>query len=110
MCVPGCAEVVHRALSRRSFFGGAAAAGFAATAVTPAQAQRSFTSVIDLTHTLSPEFPTFFGVPGIAIERRYTMARERAIHELVVHGRVAPAAEVPVAASVSAASIDDMLF
>jgi kynurenine formamidase len=25
-------------------------------------AQRSFTSVIDLTHTLTPEFPTFFGI------------------------------------------------
>ena len=26
---------------------------------------------IDLTHTLSPAFPTFFGVPGIEIEKRY---------------------------------------
>jgi kynurenine formamidase len=78
MCVPGCREAVTRAMSRRGFFAGAAAAGFAATAVTPALAQRSFTSVIDLTHTLSPEFPTFFGVPGIAIERRYTLKKDGA--------------------------------
>jgi kynurenine formamidase len=84
MCVPGCREAVTRAMSRRGFFKGAAAAGFAAntgfaaTAVTPASAQRSFTSVIDLTHTLSPEFPTFFGIPGIAIERRYTLKKDGA--------------------------------
>src|SRR5262249_52992219 len=45
MCVPGCREVVGRALSRRGFFG----AAVAAVAVTPALAQRTFTSVIDLT-------------------------------------------------------------
>jgi kynurenine formamidase len=76
MCVPGCAEAVHTALSRRKFFkgAGAAAAGFAATAVsTPAmaQAQRRFTSVVDLTHTMSPAFPTFFGVPGIEMDKKF---------------------------------------
>ena len=75
MCVPGCHEAMRHALSRRRFFAGAAA-GF--TAATPARAQRGFSAVIDLTHTLSPEFPTFFGVPGIAIERRYTFRRDGA--------------------------------
>jgi len=72
MCVPGCAE----ALSRRGFFGAAAVAGLAAA--TPAHAQRSFTSMIDLTHTFSPEFPTFFGTPGIAIDQRYTLKKNGA--------------------------------
>ena len=72
MCVPGCTEAVH-ALSRRRFFAGAAA-GLAAT---PARA-RAFTRVIDLTHTLSPDFPTFFGTPGIAIEKRYEIRRNGA--------------------------------
>lgn len=75
MCMPGCREAVSRAVSRRGFFGGVAAAAFAAT---PARAQRGFTRVIDLTHTLSPAFPTFFGVPGIEIERRYTLKRDGA--------------------------------
>ena len=76
MCMPGCREAVSRALSRRGFFGGVVAAGgFAAT---PAQAQRAFTKVIDLTHTLSPAFPTFFGVPGIEIERRHTLRKDGA--------------------------------
>ena len=37
MCVPGCQEALQ-ALSRRGFFKGAAAAGFAATAIAPAAA------------------------------------------------------------------------
>jgi kynurenine formamidase len=80
MCVPGCGEAVHRALSRRGFFRGAAAsgAGFAAAGVTPARAQRGFSKVVDLTHTLSPEFPTFFGIAGIAIERRYRLKKDGA--------------------------------
>jgi kynurenine formamidase len=75
MCVAGCEEAVRAALSRRGFFKGAAAAaaGFAATAVpAPAaeRAPRSFTKVVDLTHTMSAEFPTFFGKPGIELQRQ----------------------------------------
>jgi len=66
-------------MSRRGFFKGATvAAGFAAIAATPAGAQRSFASVIDLTHTLSPGFPTFFGTPGITIEKRFTLKKDGA--------------------------------
>jgi len=77
MCVPGCEEAVRTALSRRGFFkgaGAAATAGFMATAVpapAAAQAPRSFTRVIDLTHTMSPAFPTFFDVPGIEMQRQF---------------------------------------
>src|ERR1043165_8542098 len=78
MCVPGCREAVYRAMSRRGFFRHATTAAFAATAIAPAYAQRSFTSVIDLTHTLSPGFPTFFGTPGITIEQRYTLKKDGA--------------------------------
>lgn len=80
MCVPGCRAAVQRAMSRRGLFrgGGAAAAGFAASGITPAQAQRSFATVIDLTHTLSPEFPTFFGLPGISVEKRYSLKKDGA--------------------------------
>jgi kynurenine formamidase len=77
MCVPGCEAAVRAALSRRGFFTGAAAAtAFAATAIPPAPAiaqERSFRRVIDLTHTLSPDFPTFFGKPGIAMERQASL-------------------------------------
>jgi kynurenine formamidase len=77
MCVPGCRAATERAISRRGLLAGAAASTFVCT---PAQASapRSFTRVVDLTHTLSPAFPTFFGTPGIALERRYRLKRDGA--------------------------------
>ena len=80
MCVPGCQEAVRNALSRRGFFNGAVAAGFAATAVAaePAQAApaRRFKTTVDLTHTMSPDFPTFFGVPGIEMEKKFDLKKD----------------------------------
>jgi len=82
MCVPGCEETVRRALSRRGFFRrtGAIAAGLAASAAAPASAQapvpRTFRSVVDLTHTMSPEFPTFFGVPGIEMQKQFDIKKD----------------------------------
>jgi kynurenine formamidase len=70
MCVPGCQQAVHRALSRRRLFAGAAA--FTATAVAPSQsiaAPRPFKQAIDLTHTMSAEFPTFDDKPGIEMQK-----------------------------------------
>ncbi len=82
MCVPGCQEAVHAALSRRGFFRGATAAGFAATALAapaqaaPAAALRRFRSVVDLTHVMSPAFPTFFGVPGIELQKQFDFKKD----------------------------------
>ena len=77
MCVPGCQEAVHSALTRRGFFKTAAAAGFAASAAGPAEAApRQFKSVADLTHTMSPEFPTFFGVPGIEMQKQFDFKKD----------------------------------
>lgn len=73
MCVPGCMEVVHRRLSRRGLFGGAGAlaAGAALTGLAPgparAQTAGSFSSAIDLTHTIGEDFPTYFGTPQLEI-------------------------------------------
>jgi kynurenine formamidase len=77
MCVPGCQEAVHRALTRRGFFKNAAAAGIAASVIAPAEAApRSFRRIADLTHTMSPEFPTFFGVPGIEMEKKFEVKKD----------------------------------
>jgi kynurenine formamidase len=78
MCVPGCQEALRAGLSRRGFFKGAAASSFAAMAASgPAQAApRRFRRVIDLTHTMSADFPTFFGVPGIEMEKKFDLAKD----------------------------------
>lgn len=81
MCVPGCEEAVLKRLSRRGLFmgmGAATAAGFAASALpTAAVAQpKSFSKVVDLTHTMSPDFPTFFGVPGIEMQKQFDFKKD----------------------------------
>jgi len=79
MCVPGCEEAVRHALTRRGFFKGAGAAAFAATAVMPepaAAAPQRFSRVVDLTHTMSPDFPTFFGVPGIEMQKQFDLKKD----------------------------------
>jgi kynurenine formamidase len=79
MCVPGCEEAVRAALTRRGFFKGAAVTAFAATAVAPVPAvaqERSFRRAVDLTHTLSADFPTFFGVPGIEMKRQAELKKD----------------------------------
>jgi len=62
-------SVRQKMLSRRSLLMGGAAAGAAAAAGAtlappPAAAQTSGGTMSDLTHTLSSDFPTFFGRPG----------------------------------------------
>ncbi len=78
MCVAGCMEVVRKQISRRGLFMGGAAmatgmAGFSAQSV---QAQARPTRVVDLTHTMSPTFPTFFGVPGVEFTKQFDFKKD----------------------------------
>ena len=68
-------SVKERMLSRRALMGGAAAAG-AALAMPPrrAAAQVAPGETIDLTHTLHPDFPTYFGAPGFSMEQTAAFA------------------------------------
>jgi kynurenine formamidase len=83
MCVPWCQEKIVQNLSRRNFFKLAGITA-AATAV-PACAQSSaipaaenpqyvFSRVVDLTHTLTPDFPTYFGDKQLELETVLTFA------------------------------------
>jgi kynurenine formamidase len=79
MCVPGCQEAVRSVLSRRTLLKGAAAVAAGASTSSVAKGQvpaRSFTGAIDLTHTMSPEFPTFFGVPGIEMQKQFDFSKD----------------------------------
>ncbi len=63
--------VKDKMLSRRSFFKAAAASGIAATATgaaIPAALAAGHGGVEDMTHTLSPDFPTYGGSPGYESE------------------------------------------
>ncbi|AHM04829.1 cyclase family protein [Roseibacterium elongatum DSM 19469] len=72
-------KVKERMLSRRNFFkGGAAVAAGAAAGgglVAPKQAfAQAPRTVMDMTHELSEEFPTFGGVPGISYDKQFDFA------------------------------------
>src|ERR1700741_877387 len=75
MCAPGCLECVTSKLTRRGFFkgAGAAAAAAAMTVWDPGEAAAQtfprFSRVVALTHTHSPEFPTFFDTPGVTLKQ-----------------------------------------
>jgi kynurenine formamidase len=88
MCVPGCHEAIvqRMRLDRRNLFrrGATVAAAAAATRVwgtlaLPARAAGpiSFSKVVDLTHALGPDFPTFFGKPQLEIEVLNTYAEHK---------------------------------
>ena len=70
MCAPGCIEHVKAVVSRRGLLLAGAAASAAGALPSPVEARPfpRFTRAVDLTHTHSPQFPTFFGTPGITIK------------------------------------------
>ena len=86
MCVPGCQEALHAAFSRRGFFrarppraspqpyrtgrGQERDEGRRRRRTKAPEAQSYFKGVVDLTHTMSPDFPTFFGVPGVELQKQ----------------------------------------
>ena len=69
MCVDGCMETISKRLKRRDFMkaslaGAAIMASSGLSQTTTAKTiatPQSFKNIVDLTHTLSPEFPTFGG-------------------------------------------------
>lgn len=68
--------VKEQMLSRRDFFKGAALVGAAASvpAVTTPAMAAGHAKVMDMTHTLSEEFPTYFGEPGVSAEQKFNFA------------------------------------
>ena len=85
MCVPNCQETVVRRLSRRGFLkavGGLSAVAATGCSSNPSdsseasnnQAKMSFSRVVDLTHTLTPNFPTYGGESQLEVETLFTLA------------------------------------
>jgi kynurenine formamidase len=87
MCVPGTQEAVYSQLSRRGFL--KAAAGIVAGAMLPAPVLaananrrhefelaevmgKPFRRVVDLTHVIPVDFPTYFGTQNLEIETLFT--------------------------------------
>ena len=102
-------SVRRRMLSRRAFLAAAPAAAAAAVATTvaapPALARSS--TMEDLTHTLSPEFPTFFGVPGITMNQKFTFKDNGFnLFEMLVNEHTGTHMDAPLHFSADGASVD----
>lgn len=88
MCVPACNEQIARTLSRRNFLStagvaavSAATVGCTATLLQPQPAASmpttlTFERIVDLTHTLGPDFPTFGGEVQLEIQNVFELATD----------------------------------
>jgi len=83
MCVPACHEQIVRSLSRRSFLKSASmvtAAGALASCTgvnvteSPVAKTITYNRIVDLTHTLREDFPTYFGPSQLKIESLFSAA------------------------------------
>lgn len=106
-------SVKERMLSRRNFFKTSAAAGAAATLGTMASAPPALAAghggVFDMTHKLSPEFPTFFGVPGISMEPQFNFAEHGFnLMNLNINEHTATHIDAPLHFSADGTSVDEI--
>jgi len=83
MCVPACHEKIVRTISRRSFLRTSALASTAGVVVgcsgldvdeTMAYQTIEYNRIVDLTHTIREDFPTYFGPSQLKIESLFTAA------------------------------------
>ena len=106
-------DVKRRMLSRRSLLG-AAAAGVAASVATPASAASHATppaaaTPVDLTHELHPDFPTYFGEPGFAMERKFAFSDDGFnLFELTVNEHTGTHMDAPLHFSADGASVAEI--
>ncbi len=105
--------VKYRMLSRRDFFRASAAVGAAATlggvAVAPPALAQGHGSVIDMTHKLSPEFPTFFGPPGISFDQQFNFEEHGFnLYNLTINEHTATHIDAPLHFSADGMSVDEI--
>lgn len=104
--------VKDKMLSRRSFFksaataGAAAAVGLASTA--PARAD-GHGGVTDLTHTLHPDFPTYFGQSGFSMEQGFNFAEHGFnLFNLSINEHTGTHIDAPLHFSADGQSVDEI--
>ena len=104
--------VKDRMLSRRGFFTAAAGAG-AAAALSPAGASPAMAQghgrVEDLTHAYGPDFPTYFGEPGISTAQTFNFADHGFnVLTLTVNEHTGTHVDAPLHFSADGASVDEI--
>ena len=105
-------KVKDRMLSRRDLFrasaGAAAVAAVGAGTTRPALAHAA-QDVIDMTHKLSPEFPTFFGEPGISMQQKFNFGEHGFnLMQLSINEHTATHIDAPLHFSADGNSVDEI--
>lgn len=106
-------SVKERMLSRRQFFtasaGAAAAATLGGMAAAPPALAAGHGGVVDMTHKLSPDFPTFFGEPGISMEPGFNLAEHGFnLKNLAVNEHTATHIDAPLHFSADGTAVDEI--
>jgi kynurenine formamidase len=103
-------SVKERMLSRRSLFKAAAGLGAAAAIAGAAPVKPAYAATgvnTDMTHTLSPEFPTYGGAPGIAFNKQFDFkANGYNLNELVIGEHSGTHIDAPLHFSENGLSVD----
>lgn len=105
-------SVKDRMLNRRDLFRGGLAAGaatLAAGAMTAPAHADAHGSFYDLTHTYGPEFPTFFGVPGITMEQAFKFEEDGFnLFNLSINEHTGTHIDAPLHFSADGKSVDEI--
>lgn len=105
--------VKDRMLSRRDFFragvAATAAGAIGATMTAPPALAAGHGSVTDMSHVVSPDFPTYFGVPGIEINQEFNFATHGFNLNRVSHNEhVGTHIDAPLHFSADGQSVDEI--
>ena len=107
--------VKRRMLSRRAVLGGGAAlaaANVAAPSMAASHAAKPMElagAPVDLTHELHPEFPTYFGEPGFAMERKFAFADDGFnLFDLTVNEHTGTHMDAPLHFSADGAAVNEI--
>ncbi len=104
-------SVKERMLSRRDVFRGAAAAGVAGIAGTVGTVARadSHGSTYDMTHTLSADFPTFFGEPGFGMTPKFAFDKDGFnLFDLTINEHTGTHVDAPLHFSANGIGVDEI--
>ena len=115
MCHVCITNGVAASVSRRAMMVGGAAAmasGIALkprTAMAQTQEQVSFGRVVDLTHRLTPDFPTYFGTPAFTAEETFTWDENKVnLKTLTYPEHVGAHFDAPIHFSEDGATVDEI--
>lgn len=106
-------SVKKRMISRRSFFKKAALAGAAVSVgssmLAPAAMADGHKSIEDMTHTLTPDFPTYFGTPQFEMEQKFNYAEHSFnLFEYRVNEHTGTHIDAPLHFSKDGTSVDEI--